>query len=171
MHLTALCCVSSDNLWMASTTSEQSGPPRMWPLARVRTKLSHWTWSTLSSRMVERSPVSSVSPSASSRMLILVMSKISSLSSGEIIIMILNPGSEALRCLGYMRAYILVVMRLFCPKTYLARVSYLPLPTDPATGKPKPVSPKEPPIGLPPFDQPVPQSNSENIYIRKIVKK
>ena len=51
-------------------------------------------------------------------------------------------GSEALRCLGWMRAYILVAMRILLPKYYRVKVSYLPLSLDAATGQPIPVSPK-----------------------------
>jgi hypothetical protein len=67
-------------------------------------------------------------------------------------------GSEALRCLGYMRAYIFVIMKLFLPKSYHAKVSYLALPKDPATGKAIPVSPKEAKLSLPDFSQPVPDN-------------
>lgn len=65
-------------------------------------------------------------------------------------------GSEILRCVGYMRAYIWVVMRLIMPKSYLAKVSYLPLPQNEVTGRPIPVSPKAPKLQLPPFNEPVP---------------
>lgn len=55
-----------------------------------------------------------------------------------------------------MRAYILVVMRVIMPKSYRARVSYLPLPIDPATGKSRPVTDKDPLLTLPDLSQPVP---------------
>jgi len=52
-------------------------------------------------------------------------------------------GSEVLRCLGYIRAYFLVALRMIFPKPYYAKVSYLPLKTS-SSGKPIPVSEKEP---------------------------
>ena len=36
-------------------------------------------------------------------------------------------GSESLRFMGYMRAYILVLYKIIKPKYYHAQVSYLPL--------------------------------------------
>ena len=71
------------------------------------------------------------------------------------VILIEFAGSEALRCLGWMRAYLLVAMRILFPKSYRARVSYLPLATD-ANGKPIPVSPKEDKLSLPDLSEPVP---------------
>ena len=52
-------------------------------------------------------------------------------------------GSEVLRCLGYIRAYFLVALRMIVPKPYYVKVSYLPLKTS-SSGKPIPVSEKEP---------------------------
>ena len=56
---------------------------------------------------------------------------------------ILFQGSEVLRCLGYIRAYLLVALRMIFPKPYYVKVSYLPLQTS-SSGKPIPVSEKEP---------------------------
>jgi len=66
-------------------------------------------------------------------------------------------GSEVFRCLGYLRAYPLALWRIIIPKTYFARVSYLPLPKDPDTGKPIGVSSKEAKLELPSFSKPVPE--------------
>ena len=76
-------------------------------------------------------------------------------------------GSEALRCLGWMRAYILVAMRILLPKYYRVKVSYLPLSLD-AHGQPIPVPPKEPPLSLPRLSEPVPPSwvsIEDNFYL------
>ena len=67
-----------------------------------------------------------------------------------------------------MRAYPLVLMRIAFPKSYHARVSYLPLPKDPETGKPVAVSPKESQLKLPGFSEPVPDdwvTIDDNFYI------
>ena len=73
--------------------------------------------------------------------------------------------SESFRFLGYMRAYPLVLMRILFPKSYRARVSYLPLIKDANTGKPIPISSK---LKLPSFSEPVPDdwvTIDDNFYI------
>ena len=65
-------------------------------------------------------------------------------------------GSEALRCLGYIRAYFLAAMRILWPKSYRAKVSYLPLAKDPVTRRPIPVSSKDEKLKLPDLSSPVP---------------
>ena len=66
-------------------------------------------------------------------------------------------GSEALRCLGFMRAYLLVAYRIMLPKVYVARISYLPLKRDPTTGKPIGVKSTDPKLTLPKLNEPVPE--------------
>ena len=62
-----------------------------------------------------------------------------------------------MRCLGYLRAYPLAFARIIFPKSYYARVSYLPLPKDPTSGKYIPVSSKEAKLKLPSFSEEVPE--------------
>lgn len=64
-------------------------------------------------------------------------------------------GTEFLRFLGYMRAYVAAVYRILFPKLYFVKVSYLPLPKD-ENGKPIPVSSNSTPITLPSLNEPVP---------------
>ncbi|XP_071747258.1 LOW QUALITY PROTEIN: sphingosine kinase 1 [Lepeophtheirus salmonis] len=44
--------------------------------------------------------------------------------------------TEWIRCMGYLRAYLMVACRIVSPKLYKAKLSYLPLERDPTTGKP-----------------------------------
>ena len=60
--------------------------------------------------------------------------------------------------MGYVRAYFLVALRVIFPKPYYVKVSYLPLHIDPISGKPVPVSPKEPKLKLPDFNSAVPSN-------------
>eukprot|EP00095_Tigriopus_kingsejongensis_P002046 snap_masked-scaffold556_size137522-processed-gene-0.20 protein:Tk02046 transcript:snap_masked-scaffold556_size137522-processed-gene-0.20-mRNA-1 annotation:"sphingosine kinase 1-like" len=63
-------------------------------------------------------------------------------------------GSEWLRCLGNFRVYLYVGTRLFFPKNYRIRISYLPLPRD-VNGNVVP-APEDTPLALPKLSQPVP---------------
>ena len=64
-------------------------------------------------------------------------------------------GSELLRFIGYMRAYLWVAYRILIPRAYYANVSYLPLERD-STGKIIPVTADQPPLEMPAIDEPVP---------------
>ena len=66
-------------------------------------------------------------------------------------------GSEWMRCIGQIRSYLYVAARIFWPKPYLIKISYLPLDIDRTTGKPIPVGEKEPKLSLPPLSEPVPE--------------
>ena len=66
-------------------------------------------------------------------------------------------GTEFLRFLGYMRAYLAVIYRIMFPKSYYLKLSYLPLPLD-EQGKPIPVSPDSTKVDLPAFSEPVPSN-------------
>ena len=66
-------------------------------------------------------------------------------------------GSEIIRFLGFMRSYLLVAYKILVPRVYHARLSYLPLEKD-ASGAYIPVTPTDPKIHIPPFDQPVPSN-------------
>eukprot|EP00094_Tigriopus_californicus_P002159 TCALIF_02082-PA protein Name:"Similar to SPHK1 Sphingosine kinase 1 (Homo sapiens)" AED:0.01 eAED:0.01 QI:0/-1/0/1/-1/1/1/0/358 len=63
-------------------------------------------------------------------------------------------GSEWLRCLGYLRVYLYVGTRMFFPKNYRVRLSYLPLPRD-ANGQVCP-APEDTPLALPKFSEKLP---------------
>lgn len=62
-------------------------------------------------------------------------------------------GSEFLRFLGYIRAYLLCVLKVICPKYYHIKLSYLPLPLD-TDGNPIPVASDAFALDLPSLDQP-----------------
>jgi len=66
-------------------------------------------------------------------------------------------GSEWLRFMGYIRTYFYVVGRIIKPKEYRAKLSYLPHPVDPASGRPVPGE-TLPEVRLPALSSPVPDS-------------
>lgn len=81
-------------------------------------------------------------------------------------------GTEFLRFLGYIRAYLAVVFKIIFPKSYSVKLSYLPLPLD-KDGKPIPVSPDASRIDLPNLDKPVPSdwvSEEGEYYLVYITK-
>ena len=75
-------------------------------------------------------------------------------------------GSEFLRFMGYIRAYLLCVWKIIKPKYYRLKVSYLPLPLD-TDGKPIPVSSDAQALELPGLDQPHPNDwvSEEGKYV------
>ena len=65
-------------------------------------------------------------------------------------------GTEFLRFLGYIRAYLAVIFRIIFPKSYYLKLSYLPLSLD-KEGRPIPVSPDSSKLDLPNLHEPVPK--------------
>ena len=64
--------------------------------------------------------------------------------------------SEKLRRLGVLRTYLWTAMRIVRPVHYPGSVSYLPLGTDPATGRPVAPARDDEPVRMPPLLEPVP---------------
>eukprot|EP00096_Caligus_rogercresseyi_P009939 TRINITY_DN3485_c0_g1_i1.p1 TRINITY_DN3485_c0_g1~~TRINITY_DN3485_c0_g1_i1.p1 ORF type:complete len:361 (-),score=60.26 TRINITY_DN3485_c0_g1_i1:442-1524(-) len=60
-------------------------------------------------------------------------------------------GTEWMRCIGYLRAYLMVAWRILHPRCYKAKLSYLPLEIHSVTGKPIP-PPRDSRIDMPSFD-------------------
>jgi hypothetical protein len=58
--------------------------------------------------------------------------------------------------MGHIRAYVYVIGRIIKPKPYRVKVSYLPHPVDPMTGRPD-LSKYLPEVDLPPLSEPVPK--------------
>merc|ERR1712150_39124 len=75
-------------------------------------------------------------------------------------------GSEFLRFLGYIRAYLLCVLKVIWPKYYHLKLSYLPLPLD-SNGKPIPVSSDDLSLDLPSLDRSSPSNwvSEEGDYV------
>ena len=75
-------------------------------------------------------------------------------------------GSEFLRFLGYIRAYLLCVLKVIWPKYYHLKLSYLPLPLD-TNGNPIPVSSDDLSLDLPSLHQSSPSNwlSEEGDYI------
>ena len=65
-------------------------------------------------------------------------------------------GSFISRCLGFLRVYLYIAFRTLFPLPYKARVSYLPLERDPATGRVVPEAMGSyPAVTMPPLDKPL----------------
>ena len=81
-------------------------------------------------------------------------------------------GTEFLRFLGYMRAYLAVLWRIIFPKSYYIKLWYLPLPLG-KDGKPIGVTLEDKKIILPSLDEPVPSdwvSEEGEYYLVYITK-
>ena len=81
-------------------------------------------------------------------------------------------GTEFLRFLGYMRAYLAVIWKIIFPKSYYLKLWYLPLPLD-KDGKPIGVTSDTPKINLPKLDEPAPSdwvSEEGEYYLVYITK-